>query len=343
VTVAVRGEARKKKQEVLAREYKAEVKLYSKKERDALAQAKSDADDAFKLQMVGAVLDTLGGIVKVFTPDQQGSGGSAGANAQVAAAEKEKEAEETNRKQLENQVEQLDKDIEVAEKNQESKKKIEDLETEKKAKKEAIETANQVIKQIEEKIDKMAEAASNSAAESLRNARRLGELRNEKREIEIENAAALAETVEVLKNMKIELGDVKTAIAVIKVVVNCLGKIATALEATATFWIEQVEMFKILRDIGESLKKQMKMYADKGQYAMKKLVIRQLERSGYNWLALWHMNYLAMAEIQMPYHKATSVVNHLGLEDRDQLQNKIIAIGAILEIEAQAAGKIEKA
>ena len=132
---------------------------------------------------------------------------------------------ETKKKELEKEAKKLEKDIKEAEKNQQPPETIEELEAKKKAKEEAIAAVDQAIKGVEARIDKMAEAASNSAADSAANARRLGDMRNKKRQMEIENAAALAETAEVLNNTQIQVGDVRTAIAMIKVVINCLGNL----------------------------------------------------------------------------------------------------------------------
>ena len=70
---------------------------YSRKERDAIEQAKSDADRAFSLQMAGLITSAVGGLVKSLNPmsvlqdlkaqaqDQESKGGSgAGVLAQVS-------------------------------------------------------------------------------------------------------------------------------------------------------------------------------------------------------------------------------------------------------------------
>ena len=61
---------------------------YSRKERDAIEQAKSDADRAFSLQMAGLITSAVGGLVKSLNPmsvlqdlkaqgqDQDSKGGS---------------------------------------------------------------------------------------------------------------------------------------------------------------------------------------------------------------------------------------------------------------------------
>ena len=41
---------------------------YSRKERDAIEQAKSDADRAFSLQMAGLITGAVGGLVKSLNP-----------------------------------------------------------------------------------------------------------------------------------------------------------------------------------------------------------------------------------------------------------------------------------
>ena len=49
----------------------------------------------------------------------------------------------------------------------------------------------------------------------------------------------------------------------------------------------------------------MTKYAEKHQLLIKKKVIHSLKDSGYTWMSLWHMNYHAMQEIEVPYQKAT--------------------------------------
>ena len=56
---------------------------------------------------------------------------------------------------------------------------------------------------------------------------------------------------------------------------------------------------------GETLKNNMTKYAEKHQLPIKKKVIHSLKDSGYTWMSLWHMNYHAMQEIEVPYQKAT--------------------------------------
>merc|ERR1719410_2029135 len=145
-----------------------------------------------------------------------------------------------------------------------------------------------------------------------------------------ESAADLAKILHRIKTMEVDAGDLETAINMIKLLINVLGRIETTFQNVKTFWDIQTTECTNLSKLSDEVQLKIEQLQKKEKDIYLKQAKRKLHDSTIKWITLFKINHDAFLAIEGAKSTIDHVMQNLGnLDDQRNVRSRQGTFGSI--------------